>query len=192
MRKSDPSTTMKTFWNDQRLAKGLKLKELAVEISVDVSWLHKILTGQVLPSSAVSVKLCDYFGVDYATGAAEFNKAHEEWIAAHPGKSKRSPIRKRKFDTSKAKADGEADVDLSAFNTEVKPKKPAKPAKPAKRKTSKKALVDTVIRQLYGNISCDDFMTIALCDPSVKDLLEYAYNKVDVDTFLKLLDASKS
>lgn len=184
MRKSDPSTTMKTFWNDQRLAKGLKLKELAVEISVDVSWLHKILTGQVLPSSAVSVKLCDYFGVDYATGAAEFNKAHEEWVAAHPGKSKRSPIRKRKYNA--AKATTEADVDLSAFNTEVKPKKPAK------RKADKKALVDTVIRQLYGNISCDDFMTIALCDPSVKDLLEYAYNKVDVDTFLKLLDASKS
>jgi transcriptional regulator with XRE-family HTH domain len=186
MRNTDPSTVHKTFWNDQRLAKGLTLKQLAAEIHADTSWLHKVLTGQNLPSTPMSVKICDYFGVDYAQGAAEFNKAHEEWVAAHPGDTKkRSPIRKRKFDKTKAAAD----VDLSSFNVEEKPTK----RKYTRKQTKSTAeLVNSVIRKLYGNISCDDFLTIALCEPTVKDLLEYAYNKVDVDTFMELLSASKA
>lgn len=165
--------TKDTFWNRLRLAKGVTLTNMAQEIGIDQSWLSRCLTGSLIPSTPIAIKICDYFNVDYAEGAAEFNKAHEAWVQAHQGETKkRSPIRKRKFDVEKVPALAEKAVKKSA--------------------KAKNDLVDNVIRKLYGNISFDDFMTIALCEPTTKDLLEFAYNKVDVDTFMELLSASKT
>ena len=98
----EKTTTAKdTFWNRLKSQKGSTLKQISKDLDIDQATLSHYFTGMHLPPTSWSVKICDYFGVDYATGAAEFNKAHEEWVAANLGnKKKRSHIRSRKYDVN--------------------------------------------------------------------------------------------
>jgi len=100
------TTDKDTFWNDLRREKGVTLREMGAALNTDQATLSHYFTGMQLPSTPTSVKICDYFGIDYAIGAEEFNKAHEAWIAENPGsKKKRSHIRSRKFDVNNIPAE---------------------------------------------------------------------------------------
>lgn len=82
-------TTQKdTFWNQKKQEFGVTLKQLSRDLDIDQALLSHFFTGRNLPSTDWSIKICDYFGVDYITGAEAFNAAHECWVAEHPGKSK--------------------------------------------------------------------------------------------------------
>lgn len=183
--------TTDTFWNKLRIDKGVTLKTIGRELGVDHSWLSRIFSGAVLPATPVAIKICDYFGVDYAEGAAQFNKIHEDYVANNQGKRKRSRIRSRKFDVDNVSTDTEPvqgpTVEISESEPESAPVTANLAISGIKQPT---ALVSAVLKQLYNNISYDDFMTLLLCDPSEKDLLEFAYGKVDYDTYYKLFLAS--
>ena len=179
--------TTNTFWNKLRVKKGITLKNLGKELNMDHSWLSRIFSGAVLPPTPAAIQICDYFGVDYAEGATQFNKTHEDYVKNNPGKSKRSPVRSRKFDVDNVSAHTETVQDPSVEIPESKPVTSNPTISGIKQPT---ALVSAVLKQLYNNISYDDFMTLLLCDPTEKDLLEFAYGKVDYDTYYKLFLAS--
>ena len=93
------TTAKDTFWNTLKKEKGVTLKDISKTLDLDQATLSHYFTGMQLPSTTWSVKICDYFGIDYVTGAEEFNKAHAAWVAENPGnKKKRSHIRSRKYD----------------------------------------------------------------------------------------------
>jgi len=90
-----------TFWQELCKQQKVSYARLSDVMRIDKSYLRKCFSGQIIPSTNLSVQLCDYFGVDYSIGAAEFNKAHIDWLAKNPGKfKKRSYVRSRKFDVS--------------------------------------------------------------------------------------------
>lgn len=162
------TTTIKTFWNDLREQAGFTLDELSKSVDIDKSTLSKYLSGAKLPSSKSAAALCDFFGVDYDLGAEKFNEAHAAWVTSHPADHKRSKIRKRKYSTKPETDD--------LFKDPV---------------TDNKQLVDTITRKLYSVLSYDDFMTIALCDPTPADLLKFAYGNVDYDLFEELMSVAQ-
>lgn len=93
-----------TFWRELCKSRKISYVKLEQDLKVDKSYLCKCISGQLIPSTKVSILLCDYFNVDYAVGATEFNQAHADWLANNPGKfKKRSYVRSRKFDTSNIK-----------------------------------------------------------------------------------------
>ena len=85
-----------TFWETMQKSRKISYMQLAKELNVDKSYLRKCLSGQIIPSTNLNVQLCDYFDVDYAVGATEFNTAHNDWLVRHPGQFKKrsyAPIR---------------------------------------------------------------------------------------------------
>ena len=77
-RKKEALVAKDTFWNQLRLGQGYTLVSLGAELGIDPSQLCKYFNGQVLPTTPIAVNICDKFGIDYITGAEEFNKLHEK------------------------------------------------------------------------------------------------------------------
>lgn len=163
--------TKDTFWNRQRLAKHMTLKKLAKELDSDIGYLSKCLSGAVLPSTPHAAKICDYFGIEYTIGATEFNKAHEQWIAEHPGKKKhRNAIHSRKYSNSAVKPTIEVNAPNSS-DTSV-PEIPD--------------VTDAILDKLYGKIPVDDFnLILAKADPNI-DVLSITYGNVDRATYQEI------
>ena len=158
MRKN--TTAKNTFWNRIRADKGVSLKTLSADLNMDQAILSHYFTGMTLPPTSVSVKVCDYFGVDYAVGAAEFNKAHEEWVAENPGaKKKRSHIRSRRYDVKNISAD---ESKLQVMKTTISDKEYFPPVTEciAKESTLTESTIfsmkrDTILRCIYGEVDYD-------------------------------------
>lgn len=166
------STSTDTFWNQKRIEKGVTLKDMADDLGVHLTSLSTWLTGAKLPATPTAIKICDYLGIDYVTGAEEFNKIHEEWISAHSGQTKkRSKIRQRKFcvsDVSKSKPDTSNEI--------VVPTKTL-------QELAERSRVQKI---LYRKISYEEFVDIMSLDLNVDNALKALYGKVDFDAYFAL------
>ena len=182
------SCTKDTFWCNKRIEKKVTLKAMSADLGIDKTTLCSYLTGARLPATSISIKICDYFGVDYVTGAEEFNKAHELWVSSNPGKKgKRSHIRKRKFDTTKvattvdvSEIEGELQVepDLASFST---------PDQTTVPETDNKSFIEMI----YNKVSYEVFMSFIKGQSSVEDALRDAYNRlIPYDSFYALLKSA--
>ena len=141
-----------TFWNRQKINKGVTLEIISKDLGVDKADISHYLTGMKLPPTYVSVKLCDYFGVDYATGATEFNKAHEEWVAENPGsKKKRSHIHRRKFDINRYYEPDSIESVKSAES--VSAPVPSEPSITSSKR-------DRLLRLMYDNVDYDTYVKV--------------------------------
>jgi DNA-binding XRE family transcriptional regulator len=165
-------TSKDTFWNQLRIEKGVTQKAMSEAVNIHPVSLSQYLTGCKLPSTPIAIKICDYFGVDYVTGAEEFNKAHEVWIAEHNGQSKkRSKIRKRKFDVD---ATTETETTVSA-----EPDTPNElPQKPTGRLFIQKIL--------YGITSFEEFVTVMETSFTKETALKELYGKINADAYFAL------
>lgn len=166
------STEQVTFWQQQRLNKKVTLEQAANTMSIDYSYLSKCLSGAVLPSTPMAYRICDYFGVDYIKGAEEFNKAHNEWIIANPGKTKnRDKVHTRKYVVPE---DHKAEVVSTASQPEIQPVG---------------SLSDNLLELMYGMVSYMDYENIRTGNLSGKKLLETVYKRVDFEMFWEILQA---
>ena len=172
------STENVTFWQQQRLNKKVTLEQVAKEMPIDYSYLSKCLSGAVLPSTPMACKICDYFGVDYIKGAEEFNKAHNEWIIANPGKTKnRDKVHTRKYvvsDPPKATVVSETPQPTSAVATV----------------SAYNPLSEIALELLYGIVSYKEYENIRSGNLTGKQLLEFLYKKVDFDVFWGILQTT--
>lgn len=169
-----------TFWNDLRKQKGVTLKAVSAALDMDQATVSHYFTGMKLPSTPTSVKICDYFGIDYATGAAEFNKAHEAWVAENPGsKKKRSHIRSRKFDVKNIST---TTSKPQVMNTLISDKDYFAPAD-----VPVFTVPDTIELPLPTLT-----VTAKISDTKRDSILRLIYNKVDYDTYnevVKVIDS---
>lgn len=72
-----------TFWNKQRVEKGLTLKEISELIGEKEKTVSAYFTGFIMPSESTVRTLCDLFDVDFHTGNLEFQHAHKQYKAEH-------------------------------------------------------------------------------------------------------------
>lgn len=198
------SATTDTFWHNLRKQKGVTLAQVGKELHIDASWLSRCFTGQALPPTKTAVAICDYFGIDYVVGATEFNKTHDAWIKAHPGKRDKSGnIRSRKFDTKNATETPIMDVtpaptfstDNSVSDINETPKCIIPELEEVATEVSEVPMPNTTgikdIKEfLYHKISYDDFMLV-MKETNSENILRVIYDIVDYDTFKILYDICK-
>lgn len=72
-----------TFWNKQRVDKGLTLKEISELIGEKEKTVSAYFTGFLMPCESTVRTLCDLFDVDFHTGNLEFQHAHKQYTAEH-------------------------------------------------------------------------------------------------------------
>lgn len=72
-----------TFWNKQRVDKGLTIKEISELIGEKEKTVSAYFTGFLMPSESTIRTLCDLFDVDFHTGNLEFQHAHKQYRAEH-------------------------------------------------------------------------------------------------------------
>ena len=85
-----------TFWNKQRVEKGLTLKEISELIGEKEKTVSAYFTGFLMPSESTIRTLCDLFDVDFHTGNLEFQHAHKQYTAEHDLSLKYSSKKKSK------------------------------------------------------------------------------------------------
>lgn len=159
-----PYARKATFWNKQRIEKGFTLKEIGELINKHESVTGMYFSGQVLPTDATAKALCDLFDIDYNTGNLEFQHAHREWKAEHGAPVVYSSRQ------SKGTADT-ATKDTGAV---------------------KEFKVEDILTQLYGVLSCEDFIKVYdsfLRNESITNFAELIYGKFDFFTYRKILEA---
>ena len=182
-RKKEALVAKDTFWNQLRLGQGYTLVSLGDELKIDPSQLCKYFNGQVLPTTPIAVKICDKFGIDYITGAEEFNKLHEEWCKLNKGKGKnRSKIHKRGFDFSaphQVTVDKYSeDIDIT-FDDDISLESFNIPAEPAASDVNIAELV-------YGKVPLDKFLAISSGTLARSDVLRTLYGVLPYDVYLSV------
>lgn len=201
---TNTSAATDTFWHNLRKQKDVTLSQIGKELHIDASWLSRCFTGQALPPTKTAVAICDYFGIDYAIGATEFNKAHDAWVKAHPGKRDKSGnIRSRKFDTKNAtdapnvdiKPTSASDTDNSVSDTNetskcIIPKLEEIATEVSEVPMSNTSSIKDIKEFLYHKISYDDFMLV-MKETNSENILRVIYDMVDYDTFKTLYDICK-
>jgi transcriptional regulator with XRE-family HTH domain len=85
-----------TFWNKQRVEKGLTLKEISELVGEKEKTVSAYFTGFCMPSESTIRTLCDLFDVDFHTGSLEFQHAHKQYKAEHDLSLKYSSKKKSK------------------------------------------------------------------------------------------------
>lgn len=119
-----------TFWNKQRVEKGLTHREIAEYLHKDHKKVAAYFSGFLLPTDDTIRQLCDLFDIDFHTGNLEFQHAHRQYRAEHK-------------------------LGLAYSSKKKKTYTPKKRAKNTPINT-----VEDVLETLYGNLSCADFIEI--------------------------------
>lgn len=162
-----PRTFKDTFWNKQRVAKNLTIKEVAEMLGINDARVGMWFTGQLMPQDYWIKDLCKLFEVEYNEGQLAFQKAHLEWTAEHSTKSKYSGTNKR---------GQESVAKLSPVQTINN--------------------IAEVVLALYGKIPCEAFLTIyndiTSGEPSNCDIEKLIYGKVDFTTYQQIITIMKS
>lgn len=160
-----PRASILTFWTKKRMENNLTLEDLSELTGINYSTLSKELTGEQMPPLVHISKLCELFSVDLDEGAMQAKKAHTAWVGSHN-------LAKNALEEQKPTI------------SEVKPITPV----PVVTEKANFESSDDVLRKVYGNISYDDFLIIQEKGVGSKETLRILYDKIDFDTFMKLLD----
>lgn len=84
-----------TFWNKQRVEKGLTAKDIGELTGISEKTISAYFTGFLMPDEQAIRTICDLFEVDFKTGSLEFQHAHRQYKAEHNAPLKYSAKRKR-------------------------------------------------------------------------------------------------
>lgn len=170
----EPCAIKNTFWNRQRVAKRIKLSELANLLGCGVSTIGSYFSGQHVPSEDTINQLCILLDVDPLEGAREFIKANDAW------------------DTTRGK---EARVVCKSVSekSEVKPVKVAEElqVKSAVPLNNARSVPDSVLEVLYNNLPYELFKAIYEDTEGKIDPLEYLYNRIGFAEYNKIYKAIK-
>lgn len=84
-----------TFWNKQRVDKGLTTKEIGEITGINAKNISAYFTGFLMPDEQTIRTICELFDVDYHTGNLEFQHAHRQYKAENNTTVKYSAKKKR-------------------------------------------------------------------------------------------------
>lgn len=162
--KHTPYARKDNFWSKKRVENGVTLKDVAKLIGSTETAVGMYFSGQLMPNESIIRALCDLFDVDFNTGYVEFQHAHRNWKAERHSTVKHS-----------VKMNKETVCDEVA---EI-------PCEDATKN------VETILEQLYGELSCKDFVAVYDCimrgRQNTVNLAELIYGKFDFITYNKIL-----
>lgn len=78
-RKSYAYSFNSDFWSEQRVKKGLTLKQIARTLGVSRSAVGNYFSGKTIPHDTFIVRVCDLLGVDHDKGMLEFQRANRAY-----------------------------------------------------------------------------------------------------------------
>lgn len=168
-----PSRRKRTagFWNHKISGKGMSVKELSVLLGKPYSTTTAYLSGFVMPEDDVIKFFCKEFNVDYDRAYSEFAKVHEAWAIEHTDTYERSGC------TFKIKQITPADKPIEQLKEVVKPS----------AKSTRSPGFMECLRLMYGKISREDFDQALTLSTSKQEMMRFAYDRVDYDTFCAML-----
>ena len=169
----EPFAIKNTFWNRQRVAKHIKLSELANLLGCGVSTLGSYFSGQHVPSEDIINQLCILLDVDPLEGTREFIKANKDWDT-HRGR-KAQVVLKSSASEETTTPPCKSDEDLP---------KASEPC--TKVSEPRMSVPESVLRILYDILPYESFEAILDGAESEIDLLEYVYNKVGFEEYIKI------
>ena len=161
------------FWHHKLAGAHISAKAMAEICGVAYPTIVDYLSGHAMPANNIIKIFCKTFNVDFDRAYSEFVKIHEAWGIAHKDK-------------------------YVAVGNTYKPKvtvrtKPT-PVEALEQKANKKTAVHYraldvtyCMRQVYGELSYEDFIQAMQMCTSYTGFLEFIYGKAECDTFCKLL-----
>lgn len=165
MSKRRPRTFKDTFWCRKRVEQNITVQEIADAVHLSTGIVGMYLTGQRMPTDETIKQLCDLFDVNFLEGKSEFVKAYKLWD------SEPHRVVKYRSEQQVTKTPKET-IDTSMA------KKPQN-------------VPESVLEVLYGKLPQKAFKAILEGTESEIDPLEYLYDKVDFDDYMKIYNAMK-
>ena len=156
------------FWSRKRIEQNIKISEVAEAVHLSCGIVGMYFTGQRMPTDETIKDICGLFDVDFLEGKREFLNANKAWDAQYSRKAvlstnaKPKAVKKRKY----------------TRRVETVTEQPQTPS-------------DSVLEVLYGKLPQKAFRAILEGTESEIDPLEYLYDKVDFDDYMKIYNAMK-
>lgn len=186
MSKRRPRTFKDTFWCRKRVEQNITVQEIADAVHLSTGIVGMYLTGQRMPTDATIKQICDLFDVDFLEGKSEFTKACKLWDS--------EPHRVVKY-RSESNPNGtvvegkvEAWYDEDGYQLQNSTPKGTTDTSMAKKPQN---VPESVLEVLYGKLPQKAFRAILEGTESEIDPLEYLYDKVDFDDYMKIYNAMK-
>lgn len=85
-----------TYWNKLRESNNLSLEEISEMAGIPPASVSKNFSGKNLPRRPALEKYCKLFEISIEEGKAEFQKAHEQYLAAQNGETPPEPVKEPK------------------------------------------------------------------------------------------------
>ena len=159
-----------TFWNKQRVAQNMQIKDVADLMGLGVSTVGAHFSGQVIPNEKCIEGYCELFGVDKIEGTREFINANKEWDTSR-GKNPRISLRA---------TDNLAVDEVDETTTPV-------PESDSDAVWASLAVMKNKILELvYGVVPMSVFLEYYNASTTSINAKEYFYNKVDYDLYEKI------
>lgn len=165
MSKRRPRTFKDTFWCRKRVEQNITVQEIADAVHLSTGIVGMYLTGQRMPTDATIKQICDLFDVDFLEGKSEFTKACKLWDS--------EPHRVVKYKSEQQVT--KTPKEVTDTSTAKKPQ----------------SVPESVLRLIYGKVPREMFEAISEGTEGTTDPLEYLYNKVDYDEYVKIRNAMK-
>lgn len=153
------------FWSRKRIESGFKVHDIAELLHLSDGIVGMYFTGQRVPTEDTIKKICTFFGVDIVEGTREFANAAKVWDAEVKGRE----------------AKLHSNTGVGVVSEEVVP------ITPVVVKTAQ-SVPESLLKALYKKVPYEDFKAILDGNMSESEVLELAYDKVDFDTFMTLVN----
>lgn len=159
------------FWSRKRIESGFKVHEVAELLHLSDGIVGMYFTGQRVPTEDTIKKICTFFGVDIVEGTREFANAAKVWDAEVKG-------REAKLHSNTGV---HSNAGVGVVSEEVVPITPVV-VEPAQ------SVPESLLKALYKKVPYEDFKAILDGNMSESEVLALAYDKVDFDTFMTLVN----
>lgn len=159
------------FWNHKISGKGISTKELASKLGKPYSTTTAYLSGFVMPDNEVIKFFCKEFNVDFDRAYSEFVKVHEAWGIEHADTYEKSG----------------SSFKIKQITITDKPVEQLKEAVKSSTKSTRSPGFMECLRLMYGKISREDFDRALTLSTSKQEMMRFAYDMVDYDTFCAML-----
>lgn len=165
MGKTDARAFKDNFWSRKRIESGFKIHDIAELLHLSDGIVGMYFTGQRVPTEDTIKKICTFFGVDIVEGTREFANAAKVWDAEVKGRE----------------AKLHSNTGVGVVSEEVVPITPVV-VEPAQ------SVPESLLKALYKKVPYEDFKAILDGNMSESEVLALAYDKVDFDTFMTLVN----
>ena len=159
-----------TFWNRQRVAQDMQIKDVAELMGLGISTVGAHFSGQFVPNEKCIEGYCELFGVDKIEGTREFINANKEWDTS---RGKKPKISLRATDNPVV---DEVDETVN----------PAPENDPDVVWDSLREMKNKILELVYGVVPMHIFLEYYNASPTSINAKEYFYNKVDYDLYEKI------